>query len=261
MPADRRGAQSVDDILHQLRREYGEAAGRDPRYGSRLLEQATEWRKQARWDRILLCYQAAQRIFERAFGPEHEAIADCRYWQGLTLTAQNRAEPAEQALRDSLAILERIGRHGRIVRHQVLNALGVLLMSQPRAAEARDLLQQALAMAEQQKDPEAQRTGMMMNLGIACNLCGQSQEAEGWHLRVLGILDRDAQAGRRDPALAQELSNLANVYIGRGEHRMAEAVLQRAVETLRQQVGENHPLLLKLRGQYEYVADRLARQR
>ena len=224
-----------------------------------MLEQATELRKQARWDRTLLCYQAAQRIFEKAFGPAHEAIADCRYWQGLTLTAQNRAEPAEQALRESLAILERIGRHGRIVRHQVLNALGVLLMSQQRAAEARDLMLKALAMAEQQKDSESQRTGMMMNLGIACNLCGQSQEAEGWHLQALGRLDRDAQAGRRDPALAQELSNLANAYIGRGEHRMAEALLQRAVQTLRQQVGEHHPLLLKLRGQYECIVDRLAR--
>lgn len=257
-PLDKRGVQTVDDILDQLRRERGEAALHDQRYGGRLVEQAKEQRKHARWDRTLMCYQAAQRIYESAFGHGHEAIADCLHWQGVTLTVQGRTDAAEHALREALSILSGIQRQGRVPRFEILNALGAVLVAQRRYAEAQQLMEQAVAEAEAQHRPEAKLATLMMNLGIACEYSGHRDAAEDWHLRALALLDRAAKAGQAEADLGRELGNLSSFYMGRGDYRMAETVLKRALDILERIRGKAHPAVV-LRGQYECIAARLAR--
>jgi tetratricopeptide (TPR) repeat protein len=117
---------------------------------------------------------------------------------------------------------------------------GFYLHERARYEQAALLLQQALAIREQQVGPDHPDTASSLNrLGELYWAQGKYAEAELLLQRALVICEQ--QLGTSHPFTATSLNNLAALYRAQGNYAEAEPLLQRALVICEQQLGPAHP--------------------
>jgi tetratricopeptide (TPR) repeat protein len=120
------------------------------------------------------------------------------------------------------------------------NDLATIYQNQGRYSEAEPLFQQALAIQEQQLDPDHPDTAASLNnLALLYQLIGRYGEAEPLYARSLAI--REQQLGPNHPNTAQSLNNLAGLYYSMGCYSEAELLYARSLAIREQQLGPDHP--------------------
>ena len=119
-----------------------------------------------------------------------------------------------------------------------LNLLGILLNESGEHAEARETLEQALAI--QDRGPQdANLASILANLGMVYRNLGQREPAHE-HLERALALHREA-FGDGHPAVAADLGNLATVERELGEPAKALEYLRPTVDIARHLYGDIHP--------------------
>ncbi len=121
---------------------------------------------------------------------------------------------------------------------RALNLLGILLNENGELGEARDLLEQALAV-QSRGEEDANLGSILANLGMVYRGLGQREEARERLERALA-LHRKA-FGDGHPAVAADLGNLATLEHELGDPARALEYLRPTVEIARHLYGDGHP--------------------
>src|SRR3954451_5974667 len=121
---------------------------------------------------------------------------------------------------------------------RALNLLGILLSDSGEFAEARDLLEEALAI-QSRGEEDANLGSILANLGMVYRGLGQREEARERLERALA-LHRKA-FGDGHPAVAADLGNLATLEHELGDPARALEYLRPTVEIARHLYGEGPP--------------------
>ncbi|HET9210370.1 MAG TPA: tetratricopeptide repeat protein [Thermoanaerobaculia bacterium] len=119
-----------------------------------------------------------------------------------------------------------------------LNLLGILLNESGELGEARDLLEEALAIQSRAAE-DANLGSILANLGMVYRGLGQREEARERLERALA-LHRQA-FGDGHPAVAADLGNLATLERELGDPARALEYLRPTVEIARHLYGDGHP--------------------
>lgn len=123
---------------------------------------------------------------------------------------------------------------------EILNSLGRLLHDQGALAEARPLVERALAIYEKQLGPEHPDTAASLNnLARLLHDLGALAEAHPLFLRALAIYEK--QLGPEHPDTATILNNLAGLLHEQGAQSEARPLYERALAIREQQLGPEHP--------------------
>jgi serine/threonine-protein kinase len=196
----------------RLRAEAGDAAGAEP-----LLRQA-----------ILL-----------ASGAREDALA-AEIWSSLLLLTGDTLAQYDKALELWLpleAAVKRAGDEG--LRGLALNNLGVVLWSMGRYEEARERIEQSLALREKVLPPDhTDVADSLGNLGVVLWEMGRYEEARVKQERVLAI--REKVLGPEHPSVAETLGNLGTVASKQGRYEDARALLERALAIREKALGPEH---------------------
>jgi tetratricopeptide (TPR) repeat protein/CHAT domain-containing protein len=109
-----------------------------------------------------------------------------------------------------------------------------------RYAEATDIAQRSLALAEGQFGPDHPDVAEAVNnLALLSQVQGRYDEAERLHRRALAITEKTR--GPEHPDVGTSLSNLASLYQALGRYAEAEPLHQRALTITEQARGPEHP--------------------
>jgi tetratricopeptide (TPR) repeat protein len=122
----------------------------------------------------------------------------------------------------------------------ILDNLAWLLHDQGALAEARPLLERALAIREQQLGPEHRYTATILN-NLAGVLHDQGALAEARPLLERALAIREQQFGPEHPYTATILNNLAGVLHDQGALAEARSLFERVLAIREQQFGPEHP--------------------
>ena len=173
-------------------------------------------------------------IFEKAFGPEHPAVAIVLNNLGALHEAQGLLVEAEPLYRRALAIDEKSfgPNHPSVARD--LNNLGALLGASHRFPEAERLIRRAVIIDEQSygpKHPDVARN--LNNLARLLQATNREIEAIPLYQRALTILEMSYGSGH--PTVANALNNLAWLHAELGDwteaaqfHRRAKPIMTAA---------------------------------
>lgn len=176
-----------------------------------------------------------------ALGLEHAEYGAALAELARVLVAQGKHAEAESLLRKALTIFE--GHPG--IEHppygQSLQMLAGVLGAQDKFGEAEQLLREALAAQEKALGPDhASLSFTLTNLGIALVQQQRLTDAEPIVQRALVIVE--ATLGTKHPETARVLTIMAQIQAALGRDE-ASATARRALDTLVQTHGEDHPLV------------------
>lgn len=202
-------------------------------------------------------YRQAHTIAEagRASGEINESeLAQALHGIGTTAYDQGRFAEAEVALRQTLAIRERVLDSGHVFVAATADQLGLTLVALGRVDEALILHERAVAMTER-----AVGTDHTVTSSVVMNLAG-AYRAKGDRVRAKALVERSLAIairamGRDHAVTVQAMNNLAWISAEMGDHATAISVLEEVIEIQRRtlraddaRVAETEAFLAQLRG-------------
>src|SRR4051812_22153169 len=217
---------------------------RDPIDAACLMnERAKEALAAARLPRAERLARRAVAVMAREVGEGHPDHVAALLTLGSTLEMRGDLAAAEAMFRRAVAAMEAISIDHPAVHLllvQSLIALGNLLRTAGRYAEARPTLERALRESEERIGREAEQTAWALNaLGMLCKYDGSFDEGEAAYRRALAILDGALGPGHLDGATI--LHNLGGLAHARGDYAAGEAPARRAHEMWEAAAGPDHP--------------------
>jgi CHAT domain-containing protein/tetratricopeptide (TPR) repeat protein len=121
-----------------------------------------------------------------------------------------------------------------------LNQQVVALYQAGKYAEATDIAQRALALAERRFGPDHARVAAALNnLAALYDDQGRYAEAEPLYKRALAITEK--ALGPDHPDVGVRLNNLAGLYLAQGRYAEAEPLYKRALAIAEKALGPDHP--------------------
>jgi CHAT domain-containing protein/tetratricopeptide (TPR) repeat protein len=161
--------------------------------------------------------------------------------EGFQLEQMRRYSPAEQKLREALAIWQKVLGEQHPVTATSYSKVAACLNSQGKHNEALPLHQKALAirqkaLGEQHPDTAKSYTNVAFCLGSQ----GKHTEALPLHQKALAILVKEL--GEQHPDTASIYNNLALCLNGQGKHAEALPLFQKALAIFFKVRGEQDPL-------------------
>lgn len=125
---------------------------------------------------------------------------------------------------------------------ELLIRVGTYLNEHASYDLARSLYQRALALWEQQGEPENSSLAIAFHgLGKLYLKQGKYEQAEQFYRRAIAI--REQQLGPDHADLASPLTGLANIYFDQRKFEQAEQLYRRAITIREQWLGPDHPLV------------------
>jgi len=150
-----------------------------------------------------------------------------------------RFDDALRWRRHADAVVARLG-EAHASHAALLRAFGITAGTQSRPAEARELLQHALAIDEALTGPhEGKVIKDLVALGTAEFQAGEPAVARGYHERALVLGEQ--LYGPNHPEIARILANLATAVAGLGELDVAAPLFERALKIIDATFGPDHP--------------------
>ena len=169
-------------------------------------------------------------IDRQLHGPRHPSAADDLINLGAIETNRGRPKDAEGYYREALDILVGWYTKTHPETASAMTMLAQAVASQGRYDEARDLLREALATQRQVYGNDHPRVAFVWNeLGAVAQRQNNLDEAESAFAEALAVY-RKAYPDGGQPRIAIALSNLAGVYLLRGEYTRAEPLFRQAVD-------------------------------
>ena len=189
-------------------------------------------------DRAESNLQMAVDLSRRAYGPEHEKVAECLIDYGWNLANQKRGVEAEKATREAL----RIYRLRDIRGKAYIKGLWILqtaLLSAGHNAESEVVTQEALAIADASPGVEFPELANMLHRHAGV-LFGRKEyaAAEEWGRRSVEMHRR--LQGDGHPETAWGLRTFARALQAQRRVPEAESALREAVDIFRQRMGDKH---------------------
>lgn len=168
-------------------------------------------------------FRRALDILRKRYGPDHPRVTIVMANLAAAYEGLNDAAKAEELLKQAIATAEKWPEPNNLNTATYLNNLGHLYRAK-RPAEARPLLERALAIREKILGPEDPVVAVTVNnLAMLDWQEGRLKEAEERFLRAIDIPRR--AYGAAHPNVAHSLSNLALLYLARGETKRAVSLL------------------------------------
>jgi tetratricopeptide (TPR) repeat protein len=136
--------------------------------------------------------------------------------------------------------LEPIEERGQLDAASLSANIGVYFHHIGRYAEARPLLERALAVREKVLGPKHPDTATSLN-NLAASLSDQGDYAGARTLHERALANQEEVLGREHPNTAISLSNLAVVLQAHGDYAGARPLLERALAIREKVLGPEHP--------------------
>lgn len=165
-------------------------------------------------------------------------LADMRQTLGQAYRRLGLYDAAEQQLRQSLALRERLA-PGDSSAAATLKDLGDVLIENGAYVEAEAVLSDALERRLRAPVDPATRADTVASLARVCNARGDFPRAVALSEQVLAL--RTAHWGDHHTSVADALNGLAVCLLNQGEYPRAEALLRRSLALRRSLLGEEHP--------------------
>lgn len=171
--------------------------------------------------------QRTQQALERAFGAEHELVADVMQEQGnLQLQLGNLATAAD-LLQRSIALRERLRLPPGRSQAMAWQTLGVIHYRNGQDEQAAQAMEKSLALARATGASDADIATLLSAQAAVKSRQGRHQEALAIYVQAGELLERQPDAGRQ--GMASLLNNIAATRVRLGEYHQALAPLQRAL--------------------------------
>jgi len=139
----------------------------------------------------------------------------------------------------------------------LLNRLGVYLRVLARYAEAKGLLERALAIDEASFGPDHRRVANRVNnLALVLKELGDFAQARKLCERALAI--DEASFGSDHPNVAIRVNNLAGVFQDLGDLAQARTLFERALAIFRKVLGDDHPNTRTVRKNLETLIEEMS---
>ena len=162
-------------------------------------------------------------------------VSDPGEARGNTITAREILDQGAQQITTELGGQPAVQARLTQTMGQVYSALGLY-------DAARPLLEQALALREQLRDPDQLDVASgLVDLASVARRQGSFAQAESLYARALSI--REAALGPDHPQVAAVLNGLGGLLFTQGKYAEAEPVLNRAMQAREQALGPNAPEL------------------
>jgi tetratricopeptide (TPR) repeat protein len=179
-------------------------------------------------------------IREKAFGPDHLAVAESLNNLAALYERQRNYADAEPLYKRSLTIREKALGPDHLEVAQSLNNLAIIYRNQKRYADAEPLFQRSLAIRERTLGPHNPDVADSLDaLAEQYSKQGQYVDAEPLFRRSLEI--RAETQGQDHPAYARTLNSLATLYAAQGRHADAESLFKQSLEIGEKALGPDHP--------------------
>ncbi len=204
---------------------------------ARLAERCAVYlRERGDYDAAETLQKYALTVFEKAYGPDHSAVATSLYHLANVYWRQGRYRETEPLFTRAVATQERALGADHLDVAMSLNGLGVVCRDQGRYAEAASLHERALAIRERRLGADHTLVAQSLNnLGIVRFDQGRYAEAESLYGRALAALPPD------DPSTSWIRDNLARLCRDLGRFEEAEQQYVRALAIREQTLGPDHP--------------------
>ncbi|WP_437609507.1 tetratricopeptide repeat protein [Sorangium sp. So ce834] len=220
-----------------------------PRIATSLRDLARVLVAQGEVPRARELLEQALRIETKAYGDEHPRVATSLRELARVLFAQSDLPGARELLERALHIQRRVyGTEEHPGVADSLHQLARVLFAQGELLNARQLLERELRIrtkvegANAPEDIKASLETLSMVLLSQGNLAGAREALE----RAISLLERiHGTAGHPDVAVME--ANLGSVLLALGETERGIALRRRAYETLRAQLGPDHPVTRDMR--------------
>ena len=123
---------------------------------------------------------------------------------------------------------------------RLLNEMGVYLYARAEYAQAKRMLERALAIDEAAFGPNHPKVALQLNnLGLVLKVQGDLTGAKALYERALAI--DEAAYGPNHPEVATDLDNLGRVLIEQGDLASAKTLYEQALRIFRGFLGDDHP--------------------
>jgi len=197
-------------------------------------------------------------IFEKAAPDENCHVAYCLNTLGMALKDEpsQRAEAIE-ALHRSISLAETGGDNALPLLSSSLGHLGEVFVKSGDIGEAEPLLQRALTLNEQHKDPYDNKAyaKCLHNLGVIRLMQGRMDEASGSFDRAIAVLTEKGEA--QSPEMAMAVNGKAFVLFRAGENEQAKSLMVQATALLEKVEGSDNLELAKMQHDLACVHKRL----
>ncbi|WP_437622766.1 tetratricopeptide repeat protein [Sorangium sp. So ce1151] len=232
----------LEEVSSLLTRMLG--TEEDPRVASSLRDLARVLFAQGDVPRARELLDQALRIETKAYGDEHPRVATSLREFARVLFAQSDLPGARELLERALDIQLRVyGTEEHPGVADSLHQLARVLFAQGDLSKAHQLLERELRIrmkvegANTPKDISASLASLSMVLLSQGNLAGAREALE----RAVPLLER-VHGTAEHPEVAAMEGNLGSVLLALGETERGIALRRRAYETLRVQLGPDHPV-------------------
>ncbi|HEV2846535.1 MAG TPA: tetratricopeptide repeat protein, partial [Thermoanaerobaculia bacterium] len=221
----------VDDLADELATDIREGTLAAGDLFQRAREAEGRWPPHVR----LALVEAVARETE-GFAPG--AITQLSLLRAETLREVGRKDEALQQARQALEHAREAHGAEHLSVAAALNMVGILEREGGDLQQAREHLEQALAIQNRDADPR-NLSSILANLGLALRDLGEREEARGHLLRALEL--HRQIFGDFHPAVASDLNNLAMLAREMGDNQQALDFLRPVVDILRRIYGDVHP--------------------
>jgi eukaryotic-like serine/threonine-protein kinase len=246
---------ALDELLVEARAK--EVAGRYED-GLRLADEVVERGAVLGYEPLMARAWLQQGRLREKRGKYEGALEVLRHAYHAALAHTMKAEAAEASARLMLVLEHRLVRHDEArdwtedaealsravgtaeARVGYLAALGNVAQARAEYEEARDSLERALSIAEEELGPEHPAVaGTLISLGGVANSQGKYEEARGAYERALAIQKKTL--GPEHPLVAAALNNLGNLAELQGKYEEARGSYERARVIWEKALGSEHP--------------------
>jgi len=205
-----------------------------------LHAKVTELARAAKYAEALPFAERELAIAEKAFGPNHTAVAASLNDVARLYFQLGRFTEAEPYYRRTLLILEKVLDPGHREVAGALNNLANLYQNQGRFGDAEPLYRRALEIKEKTIGPDHPDVARSMhNLAMLYRSLGRYSDAEPLFTRSLAIRERTLGPDHREVAVS--LITLADLRGNQGRYAEAEPLYKRALKIGQKVLGPNHP--------------------
>ncbi|MEM6996385.1 MAG: tetratricopeptide repeat protein [Myxococcota bacterium] len=193
---------------------------------------------EGRYDEALALSQRTVERTTELYGAEHVRTFGALHNLGRALLWVGDAEQSLSVFQRAEALGARMLPSHALSLAETRSALASVLVRLGRTAEAGPYYEQALAGLEG-SDHAVERVRVLNGLGVVARHAGDLDRAAGYLQRVVD----DAQGPDARVDLANAQANLGAVYAQRGELPRARASFEAGLATVKEALGEEHPLL------------------
>ena len=185
---------------------------------------------------------AAEADAWRQAGPRGAGVSHALRQLGNVERQRSDLIPAEQHLREALAIQQAVLPPGDVELSHTLNNLGLVLQRRGRAAEARDLFRRAVEISRHYPAQRSETLTMMSNLGGVLSDLGELDASEKVLRDVLA--QRTELLGEGHPQVPRSRNRLAVLLGKKGAYPEAERLYRSSLAGYRRSLPADHPEIL-----------------